>query len=280
MELLSRELSEEEILEKKKLFRAKIVAIVPEADHFVDILEQTCQVGLEWSCGISRFKHGIGALREAYEESGKALRYHRASEKRGMIWYKNIETLFSQDLPDTQEILRDLVGVLANPEERGSAVSQLESALESICAQKMTVMQFQTVCIRCLIELNGLLQGMKGDGIDLHGQLNKMLEKILLCDNYRMTIDCMIGYAAMLVQKLNDSDEVQLGGGVIKEVQLFIRRHYNETITLNMLADPEKKVSDISMMAGYENPRYFSKVFKQFTGMTPSEYRESLNKEM
>ena len=313
MELLSRELSEEEILEKKKLLRAKIMAIVPEAylldcnvyelfaiipckneaeaDHFVDILEQTCQVGLEWSCGISKFKHGIGALREAYEESGKALRYHRASEKRGMIWYKNIETLFSQDLPETQEILRELVGVLANPEERGCAVSQLESALESICAQKMTVMQFQTVCIRCLIEL--------------------------LCDNYRMTIDCMTGYAGMLVQKLNDTDEVQLGGGVIKEVQLFIRRHYNETITLNMLADqfylhpnylsrlfkektgknfveymtevrmekvkemltdPEKKVSDISMMAGYENPRYFSKVFKQFTGMTPSEYREALNR--
>lgn len=159
---------------------------------------------------------------------------------------------------------------------------------------------------------------MKGDGIDLHGQLNKMLEKILLCDNYRMTIDCMMGYAGMLVQKLNESDEVQLGGGVIKEVQLFIRRHYNETITLNMLADqfylhpnylsrlfkektgknfveymtevrmekvkemladPEKKVSDISMMAGYENPRYFSKVFKQFTGMTPSEYREALNRQ-
>ncbi len=79
MELLSRELSEEEILEKRSL-RAKIMAIVPEAylldcnvyellaiipckneaeaDHFVDILEQTCQVGLEWSCGISKFKHG------------------------------------------------------------------------------------------------------------------------------------------------------------------------------------------------------------------------------
>ncbi len=31
-----------------------------------------------------------------------------------------------------------------------------------------------------------------------------------------MTIDCMTGYAGMLVQKLNDTDEVQLGGGVIK----------------------------------------------------------------
>lgn len=337
MELLCRELSEEEILEQKRILRSEITAILPEAyildcnvyelfaiipckneleaDHIVDILEQTCQVGLQWACGISKFKHGIGGLREAYQEAGKALRYHRASEKRGMIWYKNIETLFSQDLPEIQEVIRELVGVLANPEERKSAVSLLENTLETICGQNITVMQFQTVCIRCLIELNGLLQGMKGEGIDLHSQLNKMLEKILLCDNDRMTIDCMVSYIDMLTEKLDASDELLLGGGVIKEVQLFIRRHYNETITLNMLADqfylhpnylsrlfkektgknfveymtevrmekvkemlkdPEKKVASISTMAGYENPRYFSKVFKQFTGMTPSEYRESL----
>ena len=29
-------------------------------------------------------------------------------------------------------------------------------------------------------------------------------------------------------------------------------------------------------MTGYDNPRYFSKVFKQATGMTPREYREYL----
>lgn len=338
MEHLSRNLSEEEIMEKKELLRSQITAIVPdaylldcnvyelfavipckneaEADHFVDILEQTCHIGLEWACGISKLKHGIGALRDSYQEAERALHYHRASEKQAMIWYKNIEPLFSQNVPEVPEIIRDLVATLTNPEERSNAAPQLETALEHIYARNMTVMQFQTVCIRCLIELNGLLQGMKTEGIDLHGQLNKMLEKILLCDNERMTIDCMVGYVGMLAEGLNASDGQLLGGGVIKEVQLFIRRHFNENITLNMLADqfylhpnylsrlfkektgrnfveymtevrmekvkelledPEKKVSDISMMAGYDNPRYFSKVFKQFTGKTPSEYRDMLS---
>ena len=31
-------------------------------------------------------------------------------------------------------------------------------------------------------------------------------------------------------------------------------------------------------MTGYDNPRYFSKVFKQSTGMTPREYREQAKK--
>ena len=43
-----------------------------------------------------------------------------------------------------------------------------------------------------------------------------------------------------------------------------------------MLADPNGKISDISQAVGYENPRYFSKVFKQTTGFTPREYREHI----
>ncbi|WP_235960557.1 helix-turn-helix domain-containing protein [Paenibacillus silvestris] len=36
----------------------------------------------------------------------------------------------------------------------------------------------------------------------------------------------------------------------------------------------ERKITDISELVGYENQRYFSQVFKKFTGQTPSEYRE------
>lgn len=41
--------------------------------------------------------------------------------------------------------------------------------------------------------------------------------------------------------------------------------HYLVTSTL--------KINDISVMVGYENPRYFSQIFKKFTGYTPSQYR-------
>lgn len=42
-----------------------------------------------------------------------------------------------------------------------------------------------------------------------------------------------------------------------------------------LLRSSDRKINDISELVGYENQRYFSQVFKKFTGLTPSEYRES-----
>lgn len=106
----------------------------------------------------------------------------------------------------------------------------------------------------------------------------------------------------------------QKPGGIIYEIQNFICGHYCENISLNMLADQffihpnylsrlfkektgknfaeyltevrmnrvlellknsDYKMLEICQMVGYDNPRSFSKAFKHYTGLTPSEYRES-----
>lgn len=40
------------------------------------------------------------------------------------------------------------------------------------------------------------------------------------------------------------------------------------------LGDPGLKVIDVAMMAGYESPQHFSRAFRKFTGITPSQYRD------
>ena len=47
---------------------------------------------------------------------------------------------------------------------------------------------------------------------------------------------------------------------------------------MNMLDNTKNNVTQISTAVGYENPHYFSRVFKKHTGMTPLEYRNR-NKE-
>ncbi len=43
-----------------------------------------------------------------------------------------------------------------------------------------------------------------------------------------------------------------------------------------LLATGNAKISEIAKRFGYNNPRYFSSVFRKFTGMRPGEYRNSL----
>lgn len=335
--LLDRAFSEQEIKEKKQEMRLEIGQIVPgayildshvygvfaiipykeesEVENFINMITQICSMNREWICGVSKTKNGVENLREAYQEAERALNYQKAGERRGLVCYKNIEPLFSQNTPEVQDVISRVMCMLTNPEKRNDAPKKLENDLRLIWNQGFTIMQFQTICIQYLIELNSFHQGLKIKNADLHRQLNQTLREILLSNDFEATIVCMIDHIKNLVNQLNEADEQQLGKGVIKEIQLFILTHYGENITLNMLAEQfylhpnylsrffkektgknfieyltevrmekvkellvntDNKVVDISLMVGYDNPRYFSKVFKQFTGMTPSEYREKL----
>ncbi len=47
-----------------------------------------------------------------------------------------------------------------------------------------------------------------------------------------------------------------------------------------LLADVNLKLFDISLAVGYPNPSYFTRLFRKYTGMTPTEYRNSCIKEV
>lgn len=171
-------------------------------------------------------------------------------------------------------------------------------------------------CISFLIELNSCLQGLNLSDEDLHQHLNETLNQILLAETCQDGASCMYAYFQWLIRLLDRADEHTLGKDVIREIQIYIRQHYRENISLNSLAEQfylhpnylsrlfkektgqnfteyltqirmeqvkellknsDRKIIEICEQTGYDNPRYFSKVFKQYTGMTPSEYRESLH---
>ena len=41
-----------------------------------------------------------------------------------------------------------------------------------------------------------------------------------------------------------------------------------------LLEDPRYSIKEVCVMSGYSDPNYFSRIFKKYEGMTPSEYRE------
>lgn len=45
-------------------------------------------------------------------------------------------------------------------------------------------------------------------------------------------------------------------------------------VAKRLLKQPENKIYEVSLKVGYKNPHYFSKLFKQHTGFTPSQYKD------
>lgn len=337
MEMVPRSLSEEQISQYKKDLHREIKLVIPnamvldsqiyglfalipyssptEAASFTSILEQAGERNGGWFFGGSKYKNGYQDLPSAYEEAEQALRYNKAREGSGIIWYKNIEMLFPKEVPEMSDVAAELVSMLTNPEERKNAVSYMDSVLNTLADKRLNVLQIQAACIGGLIELNGNLQNLKLKSIDLRQSLNSILENILLCHDFQGTKDCILDYVKKLADKLSETDEQQFAKGIVRDIQMYIRNHYQEPITLallaeqfylhpnylsrlfkektgknfidyiteirmdkvkEMLAEPNAKISDISQAVGYENPRYFSKVFKQTTGCTPREYRDCI----
>jgi len=54
----------------------------------------------------------------------------------------------------------------------------------------------------------------------------------------------------------------------------FITRHKMEK-SRKLLISSTKKIFEIAIEVGYQNPHYFIKVFKKYFGKTPQEYRNA-----
>ncbi|MNL31485.1 HTH-type transcriptional activator RhaR [compost metagenome] len=47
-----------------------------------------------------------------------------------------------------------------------------------------------------------------------------------------------------------------------------------------LLVDSTKSISEISFEMNFEDPSYFTRIFKSFTGLTPSEYRTRIMQDL
>lgn len=61
--------------------------------------------------------------------------------------------------------------------------------------------------------------------------------------------------------------------GVTPMQYILSKRIYNAEI---LLQDPTYNITEISEIVGYDNPLYFSRIFKKAKGLSPSEYRKSI----
>ncbi|MDD4198942.1 MAG: DNA-binding response regulator, partial [Paludibacter sp.] len=100
-------------------------------------------------------------------------------------------------------------------------------------------------------------------------KLVELIEKRL--DDADLRIDDLA--AEMAMSRSSFYTKVKLVTGM--SANAFVT-DYKIKKVIPMLRDPRKTIQEIAMQVGFVNQRYFSTVFKQMTGKTPTQYRNEL----
>lgn len=295
---------------------SKIFIIFPchsgqRPEEILHLFDHVISLPDSYFIGISNCKYGLEQISSAFNEANKALTYLFARKKGERLFYKNIETLYEETLPDMTDFLIDVIQTITDLSEKETAEKKISKYLHTFYDSTKDLSQLQLICIRALIDIKSYLQNIQSDYET--ESLNSVLSDLMKCTSYSELENRILLYINTLIHGC-ESPEQQLSTGVIREIQLYINQHYGENISLQILANEfylhpnylsrlfkEKtgenfvdyltrvrmnkviyllnntsyKIMEICEMTGYDNPRYFSKAFKQFTGKTPREYRES-----
>lgn len=277
----------------------------------ISLLESLFQENEVWACGISSPKTGLGKIAEAFYEAGQALRYLFARQRGDFLPFENIESLYESNASDILGFIQKILCLLTDPSTRDQVKQAASEQLFLKFRNNGNLEELQLFCIQALIEMKGSLQNVEIENNS--SMLNNALVSIMHCGRYEELESAVTTYIGSLAAAFNKKADSQLGIGAIREIQIYMNQHFAENITLQNLAEQfffhpnylsrlfkektgenftehltrirvnkvkelldstDYKISEICEMVGYDNPRYLSKVFKQYVGMTPREYRE------
>lgn len=138
---------------------------------------------------------------------------------------------------------------------------------------------------QCLIRLIEKLDNEKKeiDSIQKEKQLFKLVTNVS-----NLSVDTAIRYINENYQKpITLADIANLVGLSESHLSTIFKTEtklgflqYLTAVRINkvclLLEEPRFNISEIASSSGFANPGYFTKIFKRYTGKTPSEYRESL----
>ena len=271
----------------------------------------------EGMIGLSDIHNGASYVQAAYKEAGKTLQSLYIYGKRRAAMYQEIKALpfFENQLDESFGM--DLLRMLSSPQQLGSLAAYILCRIDAIAGQEeLSVAEVQAFCIQVMLMLNQHLQSFRESKLITDEHLHPPIRDLLLASHLSGIKESMSDWLERLAAEIAKNGNDSESGNVIANVKRYIQEHYAENITLNslssvfylhpiylsrlfkektgvnfveyvtevrmniakeLLLNPRIKVYDICQMVGYESPRYFTKLFKNATGITPKSYREAGN---
>ncbi|OCT15025.1 hypothetical protein A8709_12965 [Paenibacillus pectinilyticus] len=265
------------------------------------------------SIGIGRPVNNILAIHSSYKDACMALKYKFHTGKNSILHISDIYSIndISANTVDRSNFY-DKENLLMNAIKLGDS-SGVSNILRSMFDQlrNMPVDYIQSICLEMVCIASRTAQDLSEDLDHIVGKRSSIFESIYKKENAQDLNNYISNLFNLMAQYFSNKYN-QKNTKVIQKMMDIIKLRYKEDISVmkiseeiyltpnyislifkqetgvtiteyitslrmedakNLLKSTNLKILEIAEKVGYENPHYFSTVFKKYTGIHPQKYR-------
>lgn len=258
--------------------------------------------------GVSLQKQTLNNIAEAYNEAGYALDYQFIKIRCNIIFYSEIKQIFMEPSTNLSEVQKKVIELL--PQGNNELCIYIYSVIDALRVSKSIDNEAYATLVRiyiCIFNYHSRLNEEHQIDVYMH------IKRLLSSNSYDEIKTGVVDYLECC--SVNKLQGESMQKNIIEKAIDYIENYYYQNITLNLLAktlyihpnyfsrlfkektgqnfskyllnvrvkvaknlllNNDLKTYQIAEMVGYGSKKYFVKVFKETTGLTPKEYRDKI----
>lgn len=261
--------------------------------------------------GIGIFVDNLMHIASSYQSALNALKYKFYRGKNKIIFATEVQSISQES---HIEINIDYINKSLKEALLSIHNEKIDDLINQTFTSEINLSQnyIKSICITILNFTSLLLIEMNASMSDVFDKENILYEKVLNFETI-LDIRQWLKNILYCVQDFIKNQKNSKNNRIVQEIKAFLEKNYNvhlkqediaQVVSLSstyannifknetgmsflnyqiklrmekakeLLADPKMKIYEISEQVGYWNKPYFSVLFKQYTGLTPKEYRE------
>lgn len=280
--------------------------------NFCDRLSSFSFTSNSFLCGISEKVDNPTQLFEAYKQTITAINTKQNSETKNIFHYKRNEEKRIIHFEKINEIIFFIESGKSNVlKERLTAI-----LTDMIKTNNLTLGEVKQIGIFLLEQTKGMLNNFYNTNTNhtLPDIYKTVYETIF---SFEKLIEYFINFLSNIAESMS-YEKIYASKDTIENVKSYISKYYYKDIKLDFLSDifflnsaylstlfkertgqkyidflnsvriekakellnkSDRKIYQISKAVGYDNPKYFFRVFKKYTGVSPEQYKKRLQEE-
>lgn len=265
--------------------------------------------------GIGNTYGGIMSLSASYKEAGEALEYCALKNVSCIKSYSEVVINSKQDISLISETTKGTIIGFLDKCDRKEMKLFIDNLYKGLCEdEKLNIDVVYSISVQIILLIVQYFNEHIDNSDVIIAELKLNIRYIYESKDFEEILSYMRQFIDKAFNVIASRRSTS-SGLLIESVKKYIKDHYHENISLNnvaeefyihythlsrvfkektgekfidyvtkvriekskqLLGDVTLKIYDISYKVGYDNPKYFSKIFKENVGMTPAEYREKL----